>query len=287
MLVLIPDARLPQLLPLVRTLWTIDEPARVIVEARQLAELEVGALVVLSLREADSVWLNRNRPIFAQRKLRVVLWGDESLVATMMGRAPDFFAWVSHVVGCPFAVPAFTVRGLRAGVEWGRIAWGGGLDSRAVLEQLGWAFEQLPSGTLRLLDSWARSATGSAPELLESPAGADGWFPVDARQLPLAQLPPHVDPHAAILVELEHTAIEVLARLGSNAISLDELRQAADTDGYLLEQAERCSESYQPLQTQALRMRTAGPLLRALFATRRASFKGAWGPQVPGKNETE
>lgn len=279
-LVLIPDAKLPQLLPLMRTLWTSDASARVIVDARELSRCEVGALVVLALQERDATWLNRNRPIVAQRKLRVVLWGEESLVEAMLGRAPDFFDWVSHVIECPFGVPAFTVRGLRAGIEWGRISWGGGLDLRAVLRHLRWSYQELPSGALKL-DSWVtQTKTGLAPEILEAPAGVDGWFPVDAQQVGPARLDPW-NLEVAILLECELAAIPLLSQTTASS-----LREVADTDEYLLNRARHFSKSWPQLRAQALQMRTSGPLVRALFKSERAAFEAS-ARHVPGRNETE
>lgn len=76
-----------------------------------------------SAEHAD--WLNINRPIFAARALRVVLWCDAETSKALARQATDFFDWISHRVECPPGVPAFAVAGLRSallarapGVVW-------------------------------------------------------------------------------------------------------------------------------------------------------------------------
>jgi hypothetical protein len=259
-LALVPDAKQAQLLPLMRTLWAIDANARLVVDASTLRDTQVGELIVLALREPDARWLNYHRPLFADRKLRVVLWGETAVVTAMLGRAPDFLDWVSHVVECPFGVPEFTVRGLRAGVDWGRIAWGGGLDLREVLDHLAWEFEELQTGQLRLLDT--------STLILNEPAGeTPGWFPVDARQVPLdafegTNLPLDI----IIRVEAEAAAVGLLREQPREERGPDE-----ELDDYVLRLAKR-SRMWPELREQALTMRASGPVVRAWFKAEPLAF---------------
>jgi hypothetical protein len=285
-LILVPDAKLAQLRPLMRALWAIDEGARIVVEAESLAECVDNELIVLVLRAQDASWLNRNRPLFAQRRLRVVLWGDEEVVGEMRGRAPDFFDWISHVVECPFAVPEFTRRGLELGMEWHPGAvWRGGLELRDVLRHLGIFYIEGPreldkavwvhflseceaqivcvSG-LRSSDSVAliyaaMIRTGFAGRVIldEPKCATPAWVPVDAQQ---------VEPGAlrwlefGVRVELEREFIELVEELGLAPPSAE----IVDLDAWLTDAARKTavwSELVEEVET-GLR---GGPLSRFIF----------------------
>src|SRR5580700_8628044 len=50
-----------------------------------------GSVMVLILRAAQAEALNLGRPIFARRRLKVVLWCDRETTLALIDRAPDFF----------------------------------------------------------------------------------------------------------------------------------------------------------------------------------------------------
>ncbi|WP_434391757.1 tetratricopeptide repeat protein [Melittangium boletus] len=87
-----------------------------------------GSTQVLVPRVEDADWLNINRPLFAQRELRVVLFCDTETTIALAQRAVDFFDWISHRVECPVRPPRFAVAGIRTAlaVRAPGIIWTGG-----------------------------------------------------------------------------------------------------------------------------------------------------------------
>lgn len=314
-LILVPNGQSPQLLPLIRTLWAVDEGARLVVEAESLAECGDNELLVLALRARDASWLNRNRPLFAQRRLRVVLWADEELVGEMRGRAPDFFDWISHVIECPFGVPAFTRRGLAVGSSWHPgMVWRGGLELGDVLSHLGVTYVDGPgeveypawveflaacqadfvrvaglssSHTLRRI-RWARAeARFAGTVILDAPhLDAPGWFPVDAQQQPLAEIAAE-QLELGVLLEAEREALSLVSRLDSDQTP-PRSSTPEELDQWVTQQA-RDSPEWTELRREAVTMRRGGPLLRALFAGE--EFRDlvvqiiAASPSRPGRHE--
>jgi tetratricopeptide (TPR) repeat protein len=127
-LLLLDEARPAALRPLVRTLAEFDPNLHVHLDARQLAALPDRATALLRLRIADAEWLNLRRPMFAQRRLRVILWSESGVTAQVRDIAPDFFDWISHVIECPALVPDHIIAGLRASPAFPGVAWHGSLD---------------------------------------------------------------------------------------------------------------------------------------------------------------
>jgi tetratricopeptide (TPR) repeat protein len=125
-------ARLGDLVRTLRHRWPeID----VITEVRSLESLPEGSAAVLVPAAEDADWLNQRRPIFAQRKLKVVLWCSEETAAALAMKAPDFFDWISHRQSCPPGPAPFAVTGLRAAVAAGwPVAWKGTKRREAVEE---------------------------------------------------------------------------------------------------------------------------------------------------------
>ncbi len=116
------DARLREL---VRALSLRHPGIEVHTSAVEVLNAPAGSLLVLAARESELGVLNMERPVFARRGLRVILWNRPGLSAAMVQRAPDFFDWISDLAECPPAVPAFAVAGFRAalvarapGVVW-------------------------------------------------------------------------------------------------------------------------------------------------------------------------
>lgn len=143
--ILIEEASPGGLRPLMRCLLDIDPQPVVCFHAPELLDAAEGSLVVLVVQPDELRWLNLNRPILANRKLRLVLWLDFPLHELRDG-APDFFDWISHVVRCPERPPAFAVRGLVAAVDAERpLVWRGrGLS--AVADAAGISLVRLDAG---------------------------------------------------------------------------------------------------------------------------------------------
>ncbi|ATB29409.1 hypothetical protein MEBOL_002858 [Melittangium boletus DSM 14713] len=93
-----------------------------------MREVPHGSTQVLVPRVEDADWLNINRPLFAQRELRVVLFCDTETSIALAQRAVDFFDWISHRVECPKQPPRFSVSGIRTAlaVQAPGIIWTGG-----------------------------------------------------------------------------------------------------------------------------------------------------------------
>lgn len=111
-LVLIADAQPARLPALVRALLGVAGDMRVCMRADDLLDIEPGSVVLLQVRAEDISWLNGNRPLFANRRLRAVLWAEGDGAQLLHREAPDFFDWISSVVYCTSDAPEFAVRGL-------------------------------------------------------------------------------------------------------------------------------------------------------------------------------
>jgi tetratricopeptide (TPR) repeat protein len=112
-LVLLQGAGPEHLGPLARSLWS-REPAHVCLNAAEIEDLAPGTLVVLPVASGDGDWLNAHRPLFAHRRLRVVLLADDQTTQDLARGAPDFFDWISHVVPSPKVLQTHLVVSLNA-----------------------------------------------------------------------------------------------------------------------------------------------------------------------------
>ena len=116
---------------LVRTLLPGHPELEVHTEVQRVLDVPHGSTLVLVPRAEDADWLNINRPLFAQRELRVVLFCDTETSIALARQAVDFFDWISHRVECPKRPPQFAVEGLRfalAARAPGLMWWGGDLE---------------------------------------------------------------------------------------------------------------------------------------------------------------
>ncbi|MET0402010.1 MAG: tetratricopeptide repeat protein [Cystobacter sp.] len=132
LLLLVDHARQESLGELVEALLPEHPELEVHTDVRQMLEAAHGSTQVLVPRVEDADWLNINRPLFAQRELRVVLFCDTETTIALAQRAVDFFDWISHRVECPVRPPRFAVAGLRTAlaVRVPGLIWTGG-DLRA------------------------------------------------------------------------------------------------------------------------------------------------------------
>jgi hypothetical protein len=147
-IVMIRDAQRARLRELVLMLDEIEPGFCFDTDATVIADAAPGSLVLLGLQREQLDWLNLNRPLFAERSLRVVLWAEGELAVALKFHAPDLHDWISHFVTCPVGVPEFAVEALAQSV--GRspgVAWTGpGLDlARARLPDLDNHIEMDPS----------------------------------------------------------------------------------------------------------------------------------------------
>ncbi|WP_437953262.1 tetratricopeptide repeat protein [Sorangium sp. So ce296] len=129
-LVLVDGARPERLGSLVRALAAEEPELLVHADATQLARAPKGAAVVLVPDAAQAGWLNLERPILAERALRVILFSDAATSAALARRAPDFFHWISHRLECPRGPWPPAVWAIRAADErgWGMFWEEGDLD---------------------------------------------------------------------------------------------------------------------------------------------------------------
>lgn len=125
---LVDHARPERLRGLVRALVR-DYPAlEVHTEVADVYGVPEGSVMVLAPRAEDADWLNLQRPVFARRELKVILWCDSETSAALARKATDFFDWISHRHECPPGVALHGVLGLRAADAAGVwiLSWAGG-----------------------------------------------------------------------------------------------------------------------------------------------------------------
>jgi len=112
----------------VRALLPAAPNLEVQTEAIRLAEAPLGSTTVLVPRLEDVDWLNINRPLFASRALRVVLFCTREVSVALSRGAVDFLDWVSLRLDCPSGAPPFAVAGLRCALATRApgVIWAGG-----------------------------------------------------------------------------------------------------------------------------------------------------------------
>lgn len=214
-IIVIRDAQRPRLRELMVTLDELepgfvftDDPAQLLAQAP-------GSLVLLALRREHLDRLNLNRPVFAERSLRVVVWAEGELATQMKFLAPDLHDWVSHFVRCPEGVPEFALRGLEQGLRWWPgAAWTGPGLEMALGQALGVGgcmdldpgqdysslvvalqaeprrcvvWRKVETSVLLWRLRWAiAEARHEGAHVLDNPRiGAPGWYPVSSDQLDL------------------------------------------------------------------------------------------------------
>ena len=141
-------------------------------DPRPLLDAPEGSTVVLAPSAEHASWLNINRPLFAERKLRVVLFSDAETSRALARQATDFFDWVSHRVGCPPGEAPFVVAGIRASVvaRAPGVAWEG--DRAAFERALHAAF---PGRKVQ----WFDSESQDLAMLLSAKARGPDWLGFD------------------------------------------------------------------------------------------------------------
>src|SRR6185437_6149382 len=90
-LILVDRARPERLGELVRALLPGSPDLEVHTDVRCAFTVPHGATLVLAPRPSDADWLNIQRPVFARRALRVILWCDADTTLALAHDAVDFF----------------------------------------------------------------------------------------------------------------------------------------------------------------------------------------------------
>jgi hypothetical protein len=108
-----------------RRLLELDPEATVVTRVQDLLAQRPGRLVLLAPAPADAEWLNVHRALFAERRLRVVVWASPETAGLLARKAPDFFDWLSVRVDAPSGPPPILVDDLRAAQRWPGIEWSG------------------------------------------------------------------------------------------------------------------------------------------------------------------
>jgi DNA-directed RNA polymerase specialized sigma24 family protein len=136
-LILVDGAGPERLGALVRALLPEHPELEVHVDPRAAETVPAGSTFVLVPRATDADWLNIQRPVFARRRLRVILWCDRETSGALARHAVDFYDWISVYVDGPTGAPPHAVHGIRCALAARApgVAWLGS-DGAAVSEAL-------------------------------------------------------------------------------------------------------------------------------------------------------
>lgn len=109
-------------------------------DARDAATIPEGSALVLLPKPSDAAFLNLERPLFARRALKVVLFCDHDTTVELTRRAPDFFDWISQHQECPPGRAEHAVQGLRAALTADEPVVWTGADMEGLLRAFSAAF---------------------------------------------------------------------------------------------------------------------------------------------------
>jgi tetratricopeptide (TPR) repeat protein len=263
-LVLVDEAVPARLGELTRSLLPGHPELEVHTDALRLARAAEGALVILVPDPAQASWLNMERPLFANRALRTILFSSAETTGVLARRAPDFFSWISHHIPCPPGLPLPALRGVQAALcaRAPGVVWRGG-DLHAVFEAAlpgrplaevsaalpyadlvraskpegrGWVAWSEVDGPFRLRRvRWAAAEAGRrGRSLLVAPSvEAPGFAGVDGRLIELAEARGLLEEagapfpgRLAALLELEREAVMVAVGLLWAGVSAGEIEAA-------------------------------------------------------------
>jgi len=88
----------------IRALSPSHPNLHVVTEVATLQAVPDDALIILSPNLEAAQWLNLQRPLFAQKRWKVVLWMSPADAIGLARSAPDFFDWISHRIEVPSPV---------------------------------------------------------------------------------------------------------------------------------------------------------------------------------------
>ena len=112
-LILVDHAVPEKLGALVRALLADHPGLDVLTEVAELSQASDGAVVVFLPKASDAGWLNLNRPMFARKALKVVLFCEREVTEALSRQAPDFYDWISHRQECPAGAVEHAIWGIR------------------------------------------------------------------------------------------------------------------------------------------------------------------------------
>ena len=165
-LILVDDAVPERLGGLVRALLADHPDLEVLARPSGLVDLPDGAVVVLVPEAEDAGWLNINRPVFARKSLKVVLFCRREVTEVLAREAPDFYDWIAQRHECPPGVAEHAVFGIRQALRCRApgilFAYGDEVrfDRRMRIEHFERVFrEALPGRTIRWIDATKSYAT--------------------------------------------------------------------------------------------------------------------------------
>lgn len=115
----------------VRALIADHPDLDVIDDLPAIEEAPPGSVLVLLPRPEHAGALNLGRPVFAHRKLKVILWCDHETTVALSQEAPDFYDWISEHHTCPPGAVPHAVAGFKAAYTAGApgIVWRGPGDT--------------------------------------------------------------------------------------------------------------------------------------------------------------
>lgn len=159
-LILVDHAVPERLGGLVRALLADHPDLEVLAKPSGLVDLPDGSVVVLVPEAEDAFWLNMNRPVFARKALKVVLFCRREVTEVLAREAPDFYDWIAQRHDCPPGVAAHAVFGIRQALRCRApgilFAYGDEhrFDRQTRIERFERIFrEALPGRTLRWIDA--------------------------------------------------------------------------------------------------------------------------------------
>jgi tetratricopeptide (TPR) repeat protein len=112
-LILVDHAVPEKLGALVRALLADHPDLDVLTDVAELSQASDGAVVVFLPKASDAGWLNLNRPMFARKALKVVLFCEREVTEALSRQAPDFYDWISHRQECPAGAAEHAIWGIR------------------------------------------------------------------------------------------------------------------------------------------------------------------------------
>jgi RNA polymerase sigma factor (sigma-70 family) len=289
--ILIEGASVGGLRPLVSMLLEHAAPPVICFHAPELLDVPNDSLVVLTVHESELRWLNLNRPLVANKRLRLLLWLEFPL-HRLRGGAPDFFDWISHVVRCPKRPPRFAVQAL--------------LDARAANQPVTWrgrdlhaALDRAALGLVRLEASGQFASLVAAVEKVEREvpvwtAARDPWHSLrielamqhTGRQWWIVEHPGFNDIRHAVVSDEVLSWEAATERLGGAETTAQRSALACvaallEGEPEQVEHTARALADGRPLDELIVALRRAS-VPGAMMVERDTAYEGSWSIGVPG-----
>jgi len=264
-----------------------------------------GGVVVFVARPGDAPWLNAERPLFAMRRWRAVIWFQPEAGRALLARARDFEDWSSLFRRVPAGPAPRIVEELRSVAHWPGLEWFGGGARSAI-------HEAFPGAAVRVVDAgrpyqalFAEAAHASEGWLLWEGAGSlgrirrarwamaqaghnarnvfvdpglsiGGWWPIVAQLADLDEAAARLGGRLAALLDLEPEAIDLAVAARGAGVSVARLSEAAlseDPDAALVDLALGAGVLG---RDEIARMARPGPALRFALSHRLDILPRPW-----------